>query len=65
MLGLLFLLSCNVVLAAVDPCSEQYPTLGADFVTSQSKVCHTLNTLHTYDPDLARLSCCQKSTVRC
>ena len=33
--GVLGLTLCQ---AAVDPCSEQYPHLGTDFVTSQSKV---------------------------
>jgi hypothetical protein len=37
-LGLIALWSIRGAIAAVNPCSESYPTLGTDFVTSQSKV---------------------------
>ena len=34
----LFLAGLTVALAALDPCSEVYPGLNADFVTTQTKV---------------------------
>lgn len=41
-IGIFGVLVCH---AAVDPCSEQYPHLGTDFVTSQSKVISILTSV--------------------
>ena len=37
---IILLLALTAALGALDPCSEVYPGLNADFVTTQTKVTH-------------------------